>query len=215
VVAVFATTFCQGLELCVAADTAATAPDPTWNGSIMKTLEYIVLEQPIWAYAMLAAAEFLILGLWRRGRLHWAILTVPPLLAAAVFLAGTFIETDAMRLNKSLKTIAQRLGAGDVQGVGEFLADDFHGDYHSKQEALDQAKRSMAEYGIGEIEVTHVRVDMEKGGTEAAVQARTAMRINGAIGQGIVVLNWTIHWSRISGAWRITSVSSPQTGPGM
>ena len=182
----------------------------------MEWLKRTLFEDPLPIYVLMAAAELVVAGLWYRARTRrLAIaLLIPPVLAAAALMTDLLVVTDRERIQIILKDIAADIDRGDFPAVSRYLADDFWGNYVSRGAAVEAARKARETYGITSIRVASADVEIREG--IPLVHARTVVTFSQpAVGEGRVLLDWTVHWGRRGGQWKVVNVEQPRVSMGM
>jgi len=84
-------------------------------------------ENPVWVYVVLAAAEAVLVLLWRRGVVKRTILlAVCPVLAIAVVAVSTLIVTDRERIEKLTEEVVSHAERLDIPAISDYVDDDYN-----------------------------------------------------------------------------------------
>jgi hypothetical protein len=178
------------------------------------SLTSIFLEDPTYVYAALALVWVVLAIVWRRNptRRGAAMLVVPLLLAAVVFLVSHFVVTDREAIENSIHQIAALVNDGDIEPIGAYLDDDFEAaslDIRTRDQAIQRLKSRVGGGQDAGVNVAWIGCHVE--GKFAAVEVQTWV----FYGARRAPVLWRMTWVKVDGRWRIRSVDDYAVDMGM
>lgn len=177
-------------------------------------MKELLFENPLPLYVALGVAELVIVGLWYRARTRRlaVALAVPVVLAFVLAATAALVETDREKLQRVLVAIAAHVEKGDFDSVRPHLAEDFHGEYLSRDAALEAGRNAWREFGVRKTSISGVRVHMDESLPKAEFRTHIGYNFPG-LGQGTQAIDWTVYWGRRDGQWKIVRVEKPRLAP--
>jgi len=169
----------------------------------MDAIKRAFLEDPLYVYAALGIAAFVLAAAWyeRRRRLWLNLAACAVLLGVGVGLVEHLVVTDRERIVAALHEIAKAVETRQLDRAAEYVDEDYGGWKLTRKALIAAGKLAVRTYDIREVRfVGQPTVDL-RGAAGADCRVRTVVH-RGEAGRP-VPLSWELEWIKRPGGWRI------------
>jgi len=183
----------------------------------MDFLRRTFLEDPVYLYLLLAAAEAVLFVLWRRRPTRRAAmrLIVPPAIAAVVFVVEWAVVTPCEELVATVGRMRADAAAVRIEAVGDYLAEDFTftggGRTIDRETAIRQAEQAVSRFQVTRVVLLRYQLELEDHQASMVIGSQIITESEWAGGRA-PYLTWTLRWCYGPDGWRIVHVAQPEVG---
>ncbi len=169
-----------------------------------------ILDNPLSAYALLALAELVIVGLWwnRRAPLLRWLMALPTVLAVALAVTGHFVITDRQQITQAVRQAASDVEQGRYEQVAQVFDDSFHGMLDNQEMnrrlIVETIRAAASRIGVSEVRVP--RINVEFNGATARVHVVSYVKFK----DGQTPLVWDLVWIKRDKQWRLLELEKVQ-----
>ncbi|HNX26915.1 MAG TPA: nuclear transport factor 2 family protein [Phycisphaerae bacterium] len=178
-------------------------------------MKELFCEDPTYLYIAVTILELLLLFIYFKTRsVRFAMsLLIPVAICWITFALDYFIVTDREQITLITREIASAVVKDDFKPAEKYLDDNYNGYGGDRSQIIRLAEGVIKKIQIKSCRLTDFNIRIV--GRHANMTVVSTLRTDGAMGDGVYCLRWTVYWVKTNADWRIRSVEEPrQTLPG-
>ena len=170
-------------------------------------MQWLLLENRIALLTVVAFAEFWLLWAWARWRTRRTRrLALGGLVVGCLLLiAQTLVVTDREKISSVCREMACAIEEGDVQGVGEHIAEEFAVDSIDREALLASLARILTQVRVEEPRLSGFDVSVDGDQAHANFQARCRL-VSSEFFEGGRPSRWELTFLWLGDRWRVIAI---------
>jgi hypothetical protein len=170
-------------------------------------LQYLLLENPLKLYLVLALIEIILGACWyaRRARAMLYAMIAPAVLGVTIGLVAHFVVTDREKIAAAMDEIGNGVCHGCLVPASHYIDANYRvplplGGSLDRDQLLAMAQTAIQEHRITDISFHDI--DTKVAGANATTLVGTRLTLN----EGMFDVSWRLQWAKRPDGWRIVRV---------